>query len=166
MKQQGFILPSPLMLVGGAALAFGITTLMFWNLYQGALNDFATYRARTEAQAEAIEAENQRILAEAKQNGAAVKAGYDNALGLLARSYNSRLNGLSASCGSSMPRFTFPTGRVDGFATDNRSAANGNAPRENQAPTFESQAAKLELDSSKTTLNLVYLQDYVERVCK
>lgn len=61
---MGFTLPSPFMLMGGVALAFGITTIMFWNLYRGAVNDYANFKASVEQAQEQIRLDNERKLAE------------------------------------------------------------------------------------------------------
>jgi hypothetical protein len=64
-RQRGFILPSPTLIASGAAIMFGIAAMMFFNLYKGALNDFAVFRAQVEATNNAIAAENARRVAEA-----------------------------------------------------------------------------------------------------
>ena len=64
LKQGGFIIPSPTMLMGGAILALSITTFLFWNLYRSTANEYATYKAEVEAINEQIRVDTERKLAE------------------------------------------------------------------------------------------------------
>ena len=81
---RGFILPSPLMLVGGVALAFGITTLMFWRLYSGTLSEYQTFRAGVEQAQEQIEIDNRRKLDRMAEAHERSKQGWESALAVLA----------------------------------------------------------------------------------
>lgn len=164
---RGFVLPSPFMLMGGVALAFGITTLMFYNLWRASANEFSTYVATVEATNAKIAQENAKRLAEAKQATTDVANDHAVAMGVLAKSYNSRLNGLQRACGSSATRTiaSSATG-TNGFTSDNRLIESGVITTQDAAAAFEEAANRLEKDAAVTTVKLVYLQDWVDRVCK
>ena len=81
---RGFILPSPLMLVGGVALAFGITTLMFWRLYSGTLSEYQTFRAGVEQAQEQNEIEYRRKLDRMAEEYARTQESWQSALAVLA----------------------------------------------------------------------------------
>lgn len=80
MTERGFVLPSPMMLLGGVALAFSLSTLMFYRLYQGAVDDFAHFQAAVEAEQNALKAENDARHAAMVAAAANLARGWDDAL--------------------------------------------------------------------------------------
>lgn len=155
-RSRGFLLPMglPWMILGGTALAFGISTLMFWNLYRGAVNDYATYKAEIEAVNETLRVEHRRESARAEQATEDLRAGYTAAIVYLTDDYNSRLKRLSPrNSGGVLPADTCPARGADETAPDDRLAA------------YENAALKLEAEAAETTAQLVYLQDWVNKVC-
>lgn len=164
---RGFILPSPFILMGGVALAFGISTILFFNLWRASANELSSYIAKVEAANAQVAAENEALLAKARRDAAEIGDAHAAAMGVLARGYNSRLAGLQRSCDRATSRTFTPTAfGTHGLTADHRLIAGGSVAGEVAATAFEEAARQLEADSVDTTVKLIYLQDYVERVCK
>ena len=108
MNQRGFVMPSPLMLVGGVALAFGISTLLFWRLYNGAIDDLATYRAQVEAAQEQVRLENERKHQELMAVNVRLESGWSNALDEL-RARPALIRVRPNSCPGAVPSVPTPT---------------------------------------------------------
>ena len=161
MNQRGFILPSPMLLVGGVAVIFGITTLMFARMYQGAVNDYANYKASVVAQMEQVRIDNEITLAEAH---AAVKRnadGWATARADLARSSGSFR--VRSDCDKGAVRPATAAGQVaDGAAEKSATGATAPAPTEFSIPEAES----IIHDAANDAGQVIWLQDYINGIQK
>lgn len=156
MNQRGFILPSPLMLVGGVALAFGISTLMFWRLYAATNAEYQTFRATVVAQQEAFEsAQNRRLVAMAKENERNAK-GWTAANAALARRPPVRVQSDCGARGLSSP--ASPGLRLDAAATQSGVGSTGATSPE----VSVSQAEQIIEKGVKDAARVLWLQDYIE----
>lgn len=154
-NQRGYILPSPTMLLGGVAVALGISTMLFLNLYKGALNDFANFRA-------SVEAINAQI---AQDNAAklitAIKERDANANGWLAATADldkRPVIRVQSDCGARQMRGTAPA------------STSTHAPAAESAPSPQPDApTEISVTEAESTINrglkdsaqVLWLQDYI-----
>ena len=101
MNQRGFILPSPMMLMAGVSLALGLSTFMFYRLYQGAVDDYANFKSTVEAHQEQIRIDNDRKLAAAAHVNATAQAGWKSAVAELDK--HKRIRVQPVRCPGAMP---------------------------------------------------------------
>ncbi len=153
MNQRGFFIPSPMMFLGGAAIVMGITTILFYNLYRGAVNDYANFKASVEQAQEQIRIENERKIAELTELNRQSKAGWDDALAALSKRPPIRVQ--PVRCPSSMPTVSFaPTG-TDGPAKEPQ-------PDPARYITIE-QCEAIANNAIEDALKVVSLQDWIRK---
>lgn len=158
MNQRGFVLPSPLMAVSIVAGVLLLGNIMWFRLYQGARDDLITYRANVEAAQATIAAENARRVAEARKETADVANHYASVVGRLDGEYRSRLGGLrrQASNCATLPLVRESAALPDGAAEEPVSGSTA----------FETECFAVERRAAHDAGQLIFLQDWVKRVCK
>ena len=160
MNQRGFVLPSflltPTGILAAIVVLLSVTNVIFFLLYNSKVEEHAEYVANIEAASAQAQAENARKERLAAQATIDVANQYADAMGTLARDYNSRLDRVRREHGAcETVRRVSDSARVpDAAAADARSGAE----------SFEAVAGRLEADCAATTATLLYLQDWVKRV--
>ena len=119
MNQQGFVLPSPLLIVTLIAIALGAMAAIFWSLYQGALDDYREFKISVEVQQENIRIANEHKLALSEARTAEADAGWKAALALLGKRGPIRVR--PDICPGTVPTVPVAAARVDEAAPELRS---------------------------------------------
>ena len=100
-KVKGFILPSPFLAMSGVALAFGISTIMFWRLYAATNNEYQAFRANVEQAQKQIEDDNRRTMARLAEEFKKTEQGWKRTIDLVNRSPRIRVQSCSNQGGMS-----------------------------------------------------------------
>ncbi len=149
-RHRGFVIPSPFMLMSGAALAFGITTIMFWRLYAATSADYSEFRARVEAEQEQIDRDHKRRITELTEINASLSTQYRLDLADLRNRPVRVLTNCDKGTVSSAP---VTIERVDG------------TPKESVVITSQ-QCESVANDATADALKVIALQDYINNVCR
>jgi hypothetical protein len=160
MTERGFVIPSfllsPTVIIVAAVIgALSISNVLLFKLWKGEVKDHATYIAQVDAAQAEIADRNAARVREADEATRAVVEGWDRAVRDLGRDYVSRLRSARRDC-AGVPAATTSASGADEATAD---AGSG-------AATFETACLTLERDCAKTTGQLLWLQNYIERVCR
>lgn len=95
---KGFVLPSPIMVLGGTSLVFCLSTFFCYQLYQGAVNDYNTLKTSTEAQQAVLKAEHLQVQTQMAKEAQELARGWEEAKRLYHSSVSGRLSVQQPSC--------------------------------------------------------------------
>ena len=88
MKQRGFVLPSPSIVMAAFIVALSISNIVFIKLYANEVSDYAEYRTNVETQMELLRIERDKKQSEAKRTIADVSRSWASALDHVRRNAN------------------------------------------------------------------------------
>ena len=152
--QRGFVLPSPTLIMAGVIIALSLSNVLFINLWQGAKDDFITYRAQVEAAQEHVRIENKRKLDALVVINDRLAAGWDDALVALRAAPRIRVR-QPDRCPGTLPAVPSPSREPDAPAAEPPSGS----PISLTAEACEQVANDAVID----TANLVWLQEFVRQ---
>ena len=106
------------MLRAGVSLALGLSTIMFYRLYQGAIDDYANFKSSVATQMEALRIENEAKLAAMGAVQRRTEDGWREALDALRKRGGIRV--LPARCPGVVPAVPITTERLNEAPTEPR----------------------------------------------
>ena len=155
MKQRGFGLPSPTMIMAGVIIALSISNMLFFKLWTNKVEEHANYVSEVEAANARIAAENEQRRLVQERIVADVSNAWDTSLRSLTSDYVSRLRGKDRSCAA-----------MSGASATASLAHEATSHIGLGSSQFEAECIKLESNCAETTGQLIWLQHYVKGVCK
>lgn len=154
---RGFILPLPSMLMGGLVIALTLISVLFYNLYLGAIDDFSTYRASVEVVQDQIKLDNDRKLAAALETNQRAAAGWRSTLDELSKR-PAVIRVRVKDCGAGTATQTTPTATgVDAATAESQSSTESSNATEVSGTEAETIIGRGIRDAAQ----VLWLQDYI-----
>jgi hypothetical protein len=154
----GFFLPTQMLLIGGLALLLTVGFGAYFKGKEHGLEIHYAYKAEVEAANAVIAEKNAERVRSAEANTAHVAELYAAHSDAVRSALVSRLHKAQRDC-AGVSAAAGPARESDGTAPDARPDTTADA-------TYEAVCERLEKDCAATTLQTIWLQDWVVRVCK